>query len=122
MPSIDDVRTVAHAATVLAYGMGGALVLAIIGAACEAAWPGRIEYTLTRAYKWCRKALKWLFGLFSLVLGWPVRKVARLVQALAVTYLHTYRADKVTGRHYRGAGRLSQPAGRHRFTRGMVTA
>lgn len=105
---IQDVVTVAQAAIVTSYAGGAALTLAIAGSMVEAMYPGARKRVGRRVWEALVSALSVALRAFLLVTG------ARMVRALAVTYLHTHQANHVTGRHYRGFGRLAQPAGRHR--------
>jgi len=97
---LETTRMVAVGATVLAGGIGAALTVAVLGAMAEAAFPG-----------WGSQV--WAGGVSALSVA---LSVFSLVAGICVTYLHTYRSDEGTGRHFRGMGRVRQPAGRHRTT------
>ena len=102
--STETAETVVIAAVVIICGLGSALTTAVVGAALEALSPGAMDRSLTRVKLWPAKALRWTLRL----------RAARMVYAVLVTYVHTYRADKVTGRHYSGHGRMFGKPARHR--------
>lgn len=111
-----DHETTTQVATVaiwVAWMTGASLTLAVLGAACEAMWPGSLAWTWVGFFSGLSVALR-LFMLVTLLgLAWRI----------LVTYLHPYRGHPVT-RHGRlpestrrrvaGTGRLMQGAGRHR--------
>lgn len=99
------VGAVAVGAIALSWGIGGALTIAVAGAATVPVH-APIKRALSRVCTWALKALSVALSAFV----W----VVKLPYGLAVTYLHTYRADKVTGRHFEGFGYRGQAAGRHR--------
>lgn len=105
-----DVVTVAQAAIVTSYAGGAALTLAIAGAMVEALWPGVQNRTGARVWE----ALVWVASMALRLLHLIACGPVILAYRLAVTYLHTYPADKGSGRHYRGSGRRFQAPGRHR--------
>ena len=102
-------------AVILAKLTGWALGLAILDAMWRAVSPGTHAWVGARALAVLRFALRalCLVGLF-------VHTLPEILASLAVTYLHTYRADKATtkpeadGRHAAGFGRALQRAGQHR--------
>ena len=106
LTDLDDVRMVVQGAILLAWGIGVALTTAILGAAVEAAFPDMGARVWAELGSWLSLALSvfWLSGALAVI----------IIQDTAVTYLHTYRSNQVAGRHYRGFGRLAQPAGQHR--------
>lgn len=105
----DLVGAVAVGAIALSWGIGGALSVAILGAVTEP-MHAPIRTTLSRVWAWARSTA--LGGLWAVC--WRVLWFASLVRDIAVTYVHTYRADRGTGRHFSGTGRVLQSAGRHR--------
>lgn len=118
---LDVVRAVAGGAIVLVVAGGVALTLAVLGAMAEAVWPRwgtrvwvafcSAPSVALRAFCLVAIAVVALLAVLCLV----VVTLWRATRAFAVTYVHTYRSDRGTGRHFRGMGRVRQPAGRHRF-------
>lgn len=106
LTDLDDVRMVVQGAILLAGGIGVALATAVLGAMVEAVAPGLLDRVGVELGSWLSLALSvfWLSGALAVI----------IIQDTAVTYLHTYRSNQVAGRHYRGFGRLAQPAGQHR--------
>ena len=104
----DAVRVVAVGAVTLSYGLGGALSLAVLMAGTQPMHAPIIR-TLSRVWAWAVKALSVALRAFLRA------RVIRFARALGVTYLHTYPADRVTGRHYAGHGRVRGRPGRHRL-------
>jgi hypothetical protein len=106
---LDTLRVVAGGATILAGGIGVALATAVIGAMCEAVWPG----WGTRAWVRTRSALSVALRAFCLVAmagvvflmlaGTLAVALFSLVKGVAVTYLHLYRGGR--GHRARGYGR-----------------
>lgn len=99
------VGAVAAGAIALSWGIGGALTIAIVGAATEP-MHASAKRALSRVCTWALKALSVALSVFV----W----VVKLPYGLAVTYFHTYRADRGSGRHFKGFGYRRQSAGRHR--------
>lgn len=97
MTDLTEVREIAVGAMLLADYLGSALVVAVLGAAWEAVFPG----TPSRVGNWLVSALRMAVRLLCLVIAWP----ALLPYRLTVTYLH------VGGRH----GRHEHQAGEEAY-------
>lgn len=107
---------VAVGAIALSWGIGGVLTFAV-GMAATEPLHAPVRALGARVARGGRRV--WALGVSGLLGGlwavcWRVLWLASLLGDLAVTYVHTYRADRGTGRHYPGMGRRFQSAGRHR--------
>jgi hypothetical protein len=102
-------QVIGHGAVGIAWATGGVLTLGMLGAV-TVPMHAPIVATLSRVWAWARRSLSVALVALFVVVRWCLG----LPQGLAVTYVHTYRADRGTGRHYPGSGRRAQGAGRHR--------